>query len=512
MPYAEEMAARLGAEELKLLQQKFPNFRCLCELCDCGCVQRKGGHAKNCRKKNHTKLPQESKECALSHYQQTYLRPTKSHRRLPVIPHPDAPKDYDEKTPMQLITTQRTDYTQRGEGERQGLLKRPENYEKSSDKMPSKTSYNVAFTGQTQFPALGLQRPGTQQKTRLVSATFDPRTTNKESFRDWIPEPSMCFQDLPSFAGSILYPGKTLGELRSVTQVDYPGAVGPKPKQAKMNAGNITIEGTHDLATTHNLAFVDMGNGHRAANARRDPQLNTNRKAKFEGTTQTMTDYGQRSRSHPISRSLPFDPPEPTIQLSFDSRLDFTTEQRSQFEGHDTNVHRRPSLQSKSAGNIERSHVKFHTDTTNSTTYKPTNVHSAYIPRSKAIERARRIPTSAKFDDQTINKRYYKNWGAKPRVRYGDIRELASYHPPREPMETETSTTSVYRTPQDVQPTANFKPVDTAIAHSGKHDFSTVHRQTYQGEKPTQCKAQLFLMQQEIKKRKLAHEHVITST
>ncbi len=45
-------------------------------------------------------------------------------------------------------------------------------------------------------------------------------------------------------------------------------------------------------------------------------------------------------------------------------RLDFTTEQRSQFEGYDTNVHKRADLVRKSAGNIDKPGVKFHTTTT----------------------------------------------------------------------------------------------------------------------------------------------------
>ena len=101
-----------------------------------------------------------------------------------------------------------------------------------------------------------------------------------------------------------------------------------------------------------------------------------------------------------------------------------------------------------------------------------------------------------------MNKRYFKNWGAKPRVRYGDIRETLKYIPPREPMETETSTTSVFRKPIYIEQTKSFKPEDKAMEHSGKHDFTTVHKATYQGLRPKPCKATLYLLQQEMLKRK----------
>ncbi|XP_072049895.1 uncharacterized protein [Amphiura filiformis] len=490
--------------DMGLLNQKFPKFNCICELCDCGCVQRKGGHSKNCKKQHHKKLG-DDKPCMLSHYQQTFQRPGKDHsRRLPMIP-PPTPRDHD-RPPMDLMTTQRADFTQRGEGQRAGLLKRPENYETSDAPVENKTSYNQSFQGQASFPAIKMTRPGTQHKTRLVNAKFDSRTTNKESFRDWIPEPAIGFKDLPSFAGSILYPGKTLCELQSTTQVDFPGAVAPRPEQSKMAPGNITIEGSQDHSTTSKLAYVDMGTGHKATNMKRLPQMNTNRHAKFESQTQTMKDYSRVARSQPSPRK-PAQPHPETIRLSFDSRLDFTTEQRSEYEGHDTNVHKRADLAKKTQGNIDRPNVKFHTNTTNKDTYRPLDVREGYIPKSKAIERARRIPTSAKFDDQTMNKRYFKNWGAKPRVRYTNIRESMRYIPPREPMETETSTTSVYRTPIYIQQLDTFKPVEQPMDHAGKQDFRTVHKETYQGSRPKPCKATLFLLQQEMKKRRAAQSH-----
>ena len=77
----------------------------------------------------------------------------------------------------------------------------PENYEKSEEPVENKTSYNQSYVGHSGFPDIKMTRPGTKHKTRLVSAKFDSRTTNKETFKDWVPEPAISFTDLPSFAG-----------------------------------------------------------------------------------------------------------------------------------------------------------------------------------------------------------------------------------------------------------------------------------------------------------------------
>ncbi len=106
-----------------------------------------------------------------------------------------------------------------------------------------------------------------------------------------------------------------------------------------------------------------------------------------------------------------------------------------------------------------------------------------------------------------MNKRYFKNWGAKPRVRYTNIRDAVRYIPPREPMETKTSTTAVYRKPIYIEQLGTFKPVAKPMDHAGKQDFRTVHKETYQGLKPKPCKATLFMLQQEMRKRREAQGH-----
>lgn len=64
------------------------------------------------------------------------------------------------------------------------------------------TSYNQEFTAKQAQPEFRRMEPrGTVQ---IPDVKFDGHTTNKDHFKQWIAQPTMHFQELPSFTGLYL--------------------------------------------------------------------------------------------------------------------------------------------------------------------------------------------------------------------------------------------------------------------------------------------------------------------
>ncbi|XP_071806992.1 uncharacterized protein [Asterias amurensis] len=205
-------------------------------------------------------------------------------------------------------------------------------------------------------------------------------------------------------------------------------------------------------------------------------------------------------RSQPLPEH-PVTPPPTTIRLSMDSRLDFVTEQRTQYPGHDTRKHPKPALMTKDPTEYIPPTTKFTTTTTNKMTYKPIESKDAYVvSKARPMTNTQRQP--AKFDDQTINKRFYKDWGVKARIRYGDLHEANIYVPALGKMATESETMNKFEGKTLDQPTRPFVPANKPVEEAGKHDFRTVHMETYKGKRKPLCKAEAYILQQELLRQK----------
>lgn len=75
-----------------------------------------------------------------------------------------------------------------------------ENYEPLNVPIEKMTSYNQEFTAKQAQPEFRRMEPrGTVQ---IPDVKFDGHTTNKDHFKQWIAQPTMHFQELPSFTGS----------------------------------------------------------------------------------------------------------------------------------------------------------------------------------------------------------------------------------------------------------------------------------------------------------------------
>ena len=111
-----------------------------------------------------------------------------------------------------------------------------------------------------------------------------------------------------------------------------------------------------------------------------------------------------------------------------------------------------------------------------------------------------------KFESNTSNKEFFQNWGAKPRVRYGDFHENRSYVPPQSKFEGASVTKSTYTTKR-AEPTRSFKPEQKTTVSDNKMDFGTSYGDTYTKKEMRMCRAQMYLMQQELKRRRKANQN-----
>ncbi|XP_071959057.1 uncharacterized protein [Antedon mediterranea] len=482
-------AGSLTSQEIELLNEQFPNFTCICELCDCG----RHVHHKDCKKRAKPTKPVD-KDCTLSDYQRTYVAYPGNRRRLPIIP-PATPRDRN-RPPMDLNTIQRTDFVNCPVVKPERITQK-QTYEPSNVPLDGNTVYKMTYPGHVAFPNIQMRRPMTKHGRGNTSAKFDSRTTNKEQFKHWNSNPAPSFSEYPSFTGSIIYPGK-MEQMKSTTQHDFPGAIAEPVKMVKIAEGNLSLEGHHDHLTVNQATYLDNGTGHRAERVKRNPTIKT--QGHFHGKTQHMYDF-PTYRSQPLP-AKPITPPPSTIRLSMDSRLEFKTEQQMEFGGHDVKTNPKRELIRHDLDEYKPPNVSFETNTTNKMTYKPIDLKAAHIPPSHRRPHTKQKPRSATFHDQTINKKFYKDWKVKPRVRYGDFHETtSSYVKPQGSMEIQSWTGATF-TPKKSEPVENFKPDPAPIEHSGQFDFMTVHQDTYKGTRPQLCKAQAYLLQQQLKTRK----------
>lgn len=125
----------------------------------------------------------------------------------------------------------------------------------------------------------------------------------------------------------------------------------------------------------------------------------------------------------------------------------------------------------------------------------------------KAIPREGQIPRrdDIRFDDRTMNKEFFKNWGPGTRVRYGDFHENKPYLPPQTKFEGASVTKSSF-IPKKYEFVKDFRPEHKQISKDGEIDFQTVHRETYIQPVIKPCRAQLFLLQRELKKLRQERE------
>ncbi|CAH1797421.1 unnamed protein product [Owenia fusiformis] len=484
-------ASDLGLDhetELEVLLAKFPEFSCICEICDCGrCLK---NH--KCKKKRNV----QKREAPLgkTDYQTKFSQPGVPRPRSTKRP-PPTPREVI-LPPMMFDTNQRSEFKGHKDVPRVKPFILSDNYETPSDPIDGTTYYMKEFPGKMPQDnvKVKINTDSTSRYMRDSSAKFDGRTTNKEEFKKYTPQQNLSFKELPSFAGSILYPEKPT-EIQSNNQASYPGFYLPRRSEIRQTSGNIRIEGDMHMETTNRDIFRGAP-GSRAKLIVHKPEMGRNnvKRGKFDAQTQMKSDFQMRG-GEPADAAKPA--PE-TIRLRFNDNHTFSTEQRTMFKGVDVGNHP-PAEQIKLVDNYEPSTDPMETRTNNMMDYKPVDLKAAHNPRV-SMPASKSTEHKPKFDGQTMNNIMFKDPKVKQRVRYVDFHEGHTYVPPSDKFNGHSTTKSTF-VPLKADPVINYKPDQKPIVREGSVDYNTVHKSTYKGQKVQLCKSKIYLLQQELKRR-----------
>ena len=120
------------------------------------------------------------------------------------------------------------------------LFFQEDNYIRPEGQMATHSQYRADFKGEFKLPDLRAGPPPPDMTRK--PGTFDGRTTTKEHYQAWVPQPAFTFGELPCFTGSILYPDDR-GLPQSTTRDTFKGKFVPRADAIARTEANISIEG-----------------------------------------------------------------------------------------------------------------------------------------------------------------------------------------------------------------------------------------------------------------------------
>nr|XP_042707780.1 uncharacterized protein LOC101932618 isoform X4 [Chrysemys picta bellii] len=416
-------------------------FACLCELCDCGRHKRH----KNCKKRSRP-APQDCRRPQLSHYKATYTQPP-SKRGEPKQP----PLGAFYTCPVRLPVT--------------SSLFLP------SRRASSKQQEAAPHPSTPQPPGHGLQH---HAAGRVHSLGAGP-------------------EDQAACPGALLSPDRA-AEMESTTQREFTEKRIPKPELVKGLQAQLTIEGDHDMTTTHQSTYQSVPLEKRVAQSRGKGVVPAGKRAQVEYMTKYQSDFPACSLLP--ARIQPAQPPLDNLAINQGFSTDFQTVQRESYHGWDTRRYPRAcpiKLKEELADLGKERDGKFSGDTVTKLSYPP-------LPLDRPPGTIQWPPTvlrslPAKFDDSTAHKFFFREWRVQPRIRQGDPHD-GVYIRPLGKFESQTTTHSTFL-PQRAEKVKNCKPEQKPIQAQGKQDFSTIHRESYRPIPLPVCRLQMYLIQQQ---------------
>ncbi|KAK3106960.1 hypothetical protein FSP39_003976 [Pinctada imbricata] len=478
--------------EADILAEQFPDNVSVSDLCECGKCKR--------RKPNIT-IQKSKVPFPESDYARTYKAVENPRPRSSKRPADESPRMRPMySAPMSFSTNQRDDFKNLGRVERTKPIIPEQNYEQLNVPVESTTSYKNEFFAKPLHQEVRRSEPrGTYVSS---DAKFDDHTTNKEHFKKWLSQPVTKFTELPSFTGSILFPEREKLP-SSETKNQFKGEYARRPSAIRLADANIQMDGDMLLNTTNQDTYKSFPPGdHRAERIVKEPSLQASKiKGKFQSETQNRHDFPAYRNTQTL-RARMAEPAPDTIDLKFDNKTSFSTEQRTIYRGHDILKNPVPRPIRHDMEEYQKPTVKFETETSNKRDFQPIDVTANRSMRAIPPYQSLGVP-DAKFDDRTMFKEFFKTYSPTQRVRYGDFHENRPYVPPVDKFEG-VSTTKTTFIPKKYEPTPAFKPETQSIDTSGRMEFSTVHKDTYTKPKVKPCRAKIFLIQKELMKQKAA--------
>jgi len=284
----------------------------------------------------------------------------------------------------------------------------------------------------------------------------------------------------------------------------YMGKWQPPVELIKNAASSIKIEGLHTFDTTNKTTYQNIEGDHRPDRVIQKETTPLKKRGLFEGKTQTMADFPGYKRGQPRPPKA-VEPAPATIDLKFNNKRSFSTENRAIYRGH--NVIDNPVPESCKVKDEEYAvpSVKIETETSQKRDYKPIKINAEDYGKVAIPKASMGVPVDAEFDSKTMNNEFFQNWGIQPRVRYGDFHENRPYIPPRDPFSGESITQSSFHA-KKAEPVKLYKPEPRPISKSGEVDFNTVYQSEFQKKELRMNRAKVFVIQQELRRRKQLKE------
>ncbi|XP_040272595.1 stabilizer of axonemal microtubules 1-like [Bufo bufo] len=455
---------------------------CICELCDCG----RHKHHKDCKKTQRVRPRGTNGECYISHYKATFnvpkYVPLRSSKRPLYTPVPR------NLPPMNLVTTQRTEFIPKPiEGRPKPYIPPDGYYQSPEEPLISQTVYGLHYPPKEAERTM-LTRPPDNLRP-LPASSLQHSTTNKEQYKQWKTERPPQYGELPTLAGSLLFPGD-VRDMKTTTQDHFVEKKLKKVEPVKSSQDHLAMEGEHFMTTTHQSTFHPLPLEKKQI-IKESLLKNVIKRSPVELMTKYQSDF---SGCHTIEPSRPALPPTDNLTVNPFYSNDFQTVQRAAYPGWNPLLHPRPepaqlkeeltAMDRERGGQVEGNTV----------------TKLAFLPHEplpkEPSKRPRSVlrPINARFDGTTHSRSVFQDWGIQPRRRYGDPVDGVSMKPLVK-LDSETTTGSTF-IPRKGEPMKKHKPAKDNLDLTGDQDFSTVHKETYRTPELPRCRMQVFLDQQ----------------
>lgn len=482
----------------------FKQFKCLCELCDCGCFERnKQIHTSDCERSRiqKTKLTSYSavnaskKKCALSHYKDTFRFDAAARPATTYLPPNEGFFD-GNKGSIDFNTIQKLEFQPPGIQPKLQPFEFKDNYELSREAVSGVSSYIADFkpTGNMSFPN-HVKKNSNQATMRLPVASFNGKSTTTEHFQDWENKSrAKAFADPPSFVGQSLFPTNERFFDTSTRQVHDAKKI-PKKFQIKEARGTLVNEGKMDFSTSNRDTFVNYP-GFEPPQPIIPTQQNEAVVSKIKikpGITQNQKDFV----FHPNHR-----PPRPADCNPYLSKVendmypgnlfDHQTTQRIQFPGIDV---RKAGVTQSFKAPVEQYRSpteKVQGETVSMRDFKPIDVSA--VPVLKAFKRpgTLRVPAGT-METQSMSSVQFLPHEVKPHVMARDLHP-DYYCPPLQKFDSTTTTGETFQG-KKVPRRLPFQPDASSMdIKSGSYDFNTSYDKEFRNHGLTMCEAKAYLI------------------
>ncbi|XP_075046265.1 uncharacterized protein LOC142107034 [Mixophyes fleayi] len=459
-----------------------PSVSCICELCDCG----KHKHHKGCTRQHHVQHRVNKGSCYISHYKATFNAPRNAAPRSSKRPpHTPLPRNLP---PMNLATTQRTEFIPRSLEGRPKPFIPPEGYYQSPEEpLQNQTVYGLHYPPKDAERTM-VTRPPDNLRPPPPSGTHHS-TTNREQYKQWNAERQPLYGELPALAGALLFPGD-VSDMRTTTQDHFIEKKIKRVEPVRASKDHLTIEGEHYMTTTTQSTFHPLPL-EKVKETRQPLPSKVIKRPPVALQTKYQSDF---SICHAIEPSRPAPPPTDNLAVNPYCSNDFQTVQRETFPGWDPLLHPRPepahlkeeltSMDRERGGQVDGNTV------TKLAFLPPESQPWEPVRRPRSVLR----PLNGKFDGTTHSRSVFKDWGVQPRQRCGDPMDGVSLRPLVK-LDSETTTGSTFL-PKKGQLVRTCKPAKDNLELTGDRDFNTVHKETYRTPVLPPCRMQLYLEQQ----------------